>query len=436
MKTVFHRVLVVLTAITLALPMNTSSFAQDQAPPASEEAVAFSRLSALVLGAADRDGISEDDKAKLEADIAAIQEIYKKPERNEADKKTLRELLSRVTPHITSLVAAYKADTFTIGQGEIEGFTQAELEKIRSVCGGALEAVLKAVQSQDQGASFAEENGARAEECRLLVLNATEILNKQLAALSKAEQDIVTEINELERQYQVAETPEKKQEIRSKIQEKEAELKETREKKKRVEEVKGKVDWGKILAGVALFVAGVVVAVYGDPNTGVAMMTAGGKLAEEGGNPKTDKREVVDETVKKQREGLETGKPHDTAKAAPILDEYKAAGYEVLSASNAGNFMVFRDPSDKAWIVLQIDPRSQVERIAPAIATVQPSGPPLKGLEELTEIQVRTLDLANGVSLTFGAKLNGAPVSGGLVEQGVGSKNYSLTLDAEYKAEK
>lgn len=406
--------------------------AEETAGPTDQETL-LNRIIVLLKGAAqDRTGLEKDKVDALVADIEAIRDLSKIENPIEEQKTQLSALLKKVTPALASIATSYKNDTFSIVEGFSEGFTQAELDRIRKLCGGTFDAMLVAIQTDDQGAAQAKAVGAKAEECRLLLVDVRDAITKQLALLDKSHQELLTKQRELEKKYADAKTPEEKDLVLTELNENEAEIKQNEETKQQVQEVKGKVDWLAALAGIALFVAGAVVAVYGDPATGIELMIAGGTMAEAATSPKTEQKAVDVLTIKAEREGLEVDKTPDQAAADALLAEFQAKGLEPISGSTQGNYMVFLDPADKSWVVMQIDPRLIVVRIAPTKVQIQSNGPALAAMADLTEPRVLTVNPKGNVTLSFNAQLSGQDVSGGITEQGVGSQRYSLTLNSGF----
>ncbi|MCY1297110.1 hypothetical protein D9M70_465370 [compost metagenome] len=410
-----------------------SQDASEQPTTQTDQEVLINRIVVLLKGASqDRAGLEKGKLDALVADMEAIRNLSKFENPTDEQKAELSKLLEKVAPALASIAQSYKGDALSIAQGQIEGFTQTELDRIREICGGSFDDMLVAIQAPDQGVALAAKVGAKAEECRLLLVDARDAISKQLTLLDKSHQTLLEQHRRLEQKYADAKTPEEKEQALTELQEDEAKIKEIEEKKQQVQEVQGKVDWLAALAGIALFVVGVVVAVYGDPATGVKLMIAGGTMAEAATSPKGEQVTADVPTVRAEREGLEADKKPDQAATEALVAEFKSKGLEPISGSTEGNYVVFMDTSDKSWLVMQIDPRLIVLRIAPSKVQIQSNGPALSSMADLVEPKVMSVSPKGNVTLGFNAKLNGADVSGGITEEGVGSQKYSLTLNTGF----
>jgi len=382
-----------------------------------------------------RTGLS---KEKIDELITKIDEIKKLSElQNPTDKqkKDLKSLLDIISPALQSIAEAYKRDVLSIAQGDIAGFTEKELSRIRSLCGGNFDDMLKAIKSPDVGAAFALQIGGKADECRLLLVDASNSIARQLDQLNATHASLQRRKAELEERLAAAASPQEQEQLRKALQENEAEVIDVENRQQKIQKIKGEVDWLAVLSGIALFVAGAVVAVYGDPSTGIGLMIAGGKLAESASNPPSKDVPVDVVTVTKTRAGLEPGKEPDPAATKSLLDEYGSRGFEPISRDdNKGNFIVFLDKVDKSWLVMQISPRKLVVRISPASVQVQPNGRGLKTIADLSNIRASDIVVSGPFNIRFRAKITGgADLSGGISEIEIGKGKYSLALDDVFK---
>jgi hypothetical protein len=411
--------------------------------PIDAQGEAFGRLLTLLeFASPQRTNLTTGQIKELTDSIKRLRELYAIKSSSAAEKDEIKSLLKKIEPKLSLFANAYKVAADAISEGDVKGLTDKELARIKSLCGGTFDDALRALASGSSGGQELKQRlittGGKAENCRLLLVDAYAALNTQLADINASRRVLEERRNALEQQIAAASSKEEQAKLRKELAENELEIKKVEEKEEKTRQAKAKIDWLNMLAGLAIFVGGIVAAAYGDEQTGVSMMIAGGKIMESETNKKPKTETYTETKSVPKREGLKAdGNPSPENKSA-VIKTFVDAGYvNITSPSSMGNFVVLRSADDGSWLVMQIEPRLLVVRITPSSVVAIADGAPkeFKSLNDLREPMAFELSVGDTqVGLKFNAKIDATAVSGGIVEQSPGSRRYNLAFDKAYKS--
>jgi len=278
---------------------------------------------------------------------------------------------------------------------------------------------------------------AAIDECTAYLDRALSDLSRDLLALEAELARLHAEKAELLEAYDQAETEEERKEIQKKIDEKDVEIKETEHKIKKKQEVKGKLDLGKVISGVIMIAVGVALAVFSSgaaAQLGYGMIAGGVTMAVDGiddaSDGKTVTTDVPDPNGPKKVRVVDEDRDATDDEAAESVRPYVEQGYQVVSAGSEGNFSVLISPAGE-WLVLQLVPRSVVQRI-PADAVDVPENPRgIERLSDLREVRVNSLrNIATSITIDFSATTTegGDRFAAGLSEIGTVTGRFLLSI--------
>lgn len=381
-------------------------------------------------------GLSSAELDELETSINRLRELVVQGKLNETEATEQKQLLDGIAPQLRAVSEAYNDAVGTIAEGSVEGFSDRDLQRLKTLCGGSLEDAVAWLADTDFDVAKADTMVGKAEQCRLALIDAYDALNSLADRLDLRRAELEREQVRLEQELANATTPEERQKIQGQLDENEAAIQDVEERQSKVQEAKAKVDWLEALGGLALVVAGAVVAFYGDPNTGVALMVTGGKIMESELNPRTTQVPYDEVSVRQERTGLEADKAPDPTTSAATISDLTIQGYSNITVNNSvGNFIVVTSPDDGAWLVWQLDPKKLVVRIDPANVTVAPKDDKVPGLTSIASPQATKLAGTSPVVVNFvGVNTEGNNISGNISEGAIGSRKYTITLDTTFVA--
>jgi hypothetical protein len=345
------------------------------------------------------------------------------------EQKEIQTLISDLAPQLQQLIQKYNDTVNALAtQGDIP---DAIAKQLVAKCGPAYRDVLVLIR-QNISKDGATRNTARLRECKALYDELTLQLDLEIATLETNAAKLEEERKDLERQIAEAKTPEERKELGKKLDDTEAKIKENEEKQKKTRKVRQDVNWGNVALGLLIFAVGVVLAVFGDEQDGIALMIAGGTMADDATKPKTKDEEYEEKTKKQVREGVEPKNTPSAEMAADLIKQLESQGLQnITQTSQRGNYVVMVDTADGTWFVYQVQPYLLVVRVASGSVQIRQNPRNLKALVDLKSPRATELrDIDTVIKIRFsGSAPDNTPVTGGIAETAVGSRSYSMTVD-------
>jgi hypothetical protein len=355
-----------------------------------------------------------------------------------AKSRELGENLNEVASLLESLQPDYRAWLTEVAEsGQLPPTLAAKLSSdcigtlpaLRAEIAGRARILIETGQAPTQ--PLPSDLRAARNECMANIEHGLAILATSIAHLERAAAAARAEVRQLEAALAAEQDPEKKAEIEKQIEEKKAKLKELERQIEEKKEVRGKLDWGKVLSGIAGIAVGVALVVFSEglgAQVGWGLIAGGIAMVMDG----LDSKETVSEkktvgTGERQRVLNPGHEPSAEAKAA-VTDDYEAKGFTNISSGVSGNYVVLVSPG-RDWIVLQVDPREVVATIKASEVTVPANDFDVSSLADLESITATAIaDVSTRIQIAFAAAASGQPVSGGLLESSNVSDKFILSL--------